>query len=840
MIRSTAIGTLSMASGDNTIGMGFQSSSLGANGIAIGNTSQVNSTNGLAVGTNAVVAANDPSGTPMNNGIAIGNNSRANNSDATAVGANAIANGQNSVAFGTAAQRDKDRRPAPSARARVRSAATRWHWAPRRWRRATSAPRSARTRPRPVRSASRSASRPMPRPANRWQSATMRRRPASNSSSLGRSANASQTGALALGADIVGFGRRRVRRWSRQRRGRGGQHRIRRGIRAAGPDDTAIGSGAQVLANQSTAVGADSVIAVGALQSSAFGATSNISAAQGTALGFGTNVSTIGGVAIGSGAVANRAIAPATGSIPVGSGSTIFDTTDKTLLGAVSVGTDTSYRQITNVADGTQAQDAVTIRQLQGAIGSVASSPAMYFHANSAAGDSLAVGAEAIAVGPLTVVNADNGIGMGNGAVVDLAAPGGIAIGRQAQVLLASGVAMGTQAQANAEQGVALGAGASADHALSVALGSSSQTTVGAETGYTAFGLTAAQTSFGEVSIGSAGAERKLTNLAAGSADTDAVNVAQLKSVQAVASDALLWDPAANGGVGAFSASHAGSGPNKIVNLGAGLVGVGSTEAINGGQLYAAGQTIASILGGSSQLGADGAVSVPGYNLGGNVFNNIGQALAYLNGLVGSGGGGADARFTAQDTTAAAATGTGSVAAGSNAQATAANSVALGANSVADRANTVSVGAAGNERQVANVAAGTAATDAVNVQQMQTQAVTTLNQANTYTDQRVSEVVSIPMQAIEDLRGDVEDEFRHTDRRINRHGAMNAAMIHMASSAANIQTRNRVSVGAGYSEGQEAMAVGYQRQIKRNVSFSLGAAFSGSEQSAGVGLGVGW
>ena len=64
------------------------------------------------------------------------------------------------------------------------------------------------------------------------------------------------------------------------------------------------------------------------------------------------------------------------------------------------------------------------------------------------------------------------------------------------------------------------------------------------------------------------------------------------------------------------------------------------------------------------------------------------------------------------------ATGAESVAIGGNAQSLAANSVALGSNSVADRANTVSVGSAGNERQITNVAAGTADTDAVNVAQL--------------------------------------------------------------------------------------------------------------------------
>ncbi len=603
------------------------------------------------------------------------------------------------------------------------------------------------------------------------------------------------------------------------------------GAVAQGLDNTATGNGSLAMGHTNTASGQGAV---------ALGFQSQAQQAGALALGDTAVSSIAGAVALGSGALSNRALAPATGSIPAGSGAIDFDTTDRTLLGAVSVGTDTSYRQVVNVADGTQQQDAVTIRQLQGAIGSVAASPSMYFHANSAAGDSLAVGAESIAVGPLTVVNGDNGIGIGNAATVDIAAPGGIALGRQSQVLLASGIAMGTQAQANAEQGVALGAGATANHALSVALGSASQTSVGAQAGYTAFGLAAPQTSFGEVSIGSAGAERKLTHLAAGSADTDAVNVAQLRSVQATANDALLWDPTASGGAGAFSANHLGSGPNRIVNVGAGLISATSTDAVNGAQLLSALRGVSNVFVGHDGLlnAAESTINVPQFALSGGVFNDVESALLYLDSR--SGGGGSDTRFTAQDAAAASATGTQSVAAGSNAQANAPNSVALGANSVADRANTVSVGSPGAERQVANVADGTAATDAVNVQQMQAQSVTTLTQANTYTDQRVSEIVAVPMQAIEDLRGQVEDEFRHTDRRINRQGAMNAAMIHMASSAANIQTRNRVSVGAGYSEGQEAMAVGYQRQLKRNVSLSLGAAFSGSEQSAGMGIGVGW
>ena len=59
-----------------------------------------------------------------------------------------------------------------------------------------------------------------------------------------------------------------------------------------------------------------------------------------------------------------------------------------------------------------------------------------------------------------------------------------------------------------------------------------------------------------------------------------------------------------------------------------------------------------------------------------------------------------------------------SVALGHNAKVTGEGGVALGAGSVADRANAVSIGSKGAERQITNVAAGEADTDAVNVSQL--------------------------------------------------------------------------------------------------------------------------
>ncbi|TWC71724.1 autotransporter adhesin [Herbaspirillum sp. SJZ099] len=304
------------------------------------------------------------------------------------------------------------------------------------------------------------------------------------------------------------------------------------------------GSGVKYVRTNDTGLTADDAHA-SAKGATAVGYNAQASFENAVAIGNTAVASVFGGVALGSGSVSDRVIAATNGTMPVGSTGIPYNTGDKILLGAISVGDSAAgtYRQITNVADGTQAQDAVTVRQLTGALTSFATSTTKYFHANSTESDSLAVGINSVAVGPNTVVNGDNGIGIGNGAVVDIAAVGGMAIGQNAKSLQADAMAMGNGAIASGAQSIAqganakaaggssiaIGSGANAAHADSIALGSGSTTTVGAQVGYVAYALAAAQTSAGEVNIGN----RKITGVAAGSADTDAVNVSQLKAVAA-------------------------------------------------------------------------------------------------------------------------------------------------------------------------------------------------------------------------------------------------------------------------------------------------------------------
>lgn len=83
--------------------------------------------------------------------------------------------------------------------------------------------------------------------------------------------------------------------------------------------------------------------------------------------------------------------------------------------------------------------------------------------------------------------------------------------------------ALGNQAVASGANSTAIGQGAVASHDNSVALGQGSKTTVGAQTGYNA-AYVGTSSSTGEVNIGG----RTMTGVAAGIAGTDATNVNQL------------------------------------------------------------------------------------------------------------------------------------------------------------------------------------------------------------------------------------------------------------------------------------------------------------------------
>ena len=288
--------------------------------------------------------------------------------------------------------------------------------------------------------------------------------------------------------------------------------------------------------------------------------------------------------------------------------------------------------------------------------------------------------------------------------------------------------------------------------------------------------------------------KRRVSGVANGTQADDAVTIAQLRAAGAIdpvsgqTLSVLTYD-----GDDLARATLGGTNGTVIANLGNGLVAAGSREAINGGQLF--------------EVKADWEARFNG--LDGRV-GTIEQGIS--DGTIGSGGGsgGGDSGLVGPGA------GDRSVVIGEGSTATGNDSVAIGSGSTADRDREVSVGAAGNERVVSNVATGTRPTDAVNVQQME--------------DRFTAE------------RDWTNGRFQAVDKRIDRMGAISAAYAGMAINTAGLEGEHRVGAGIGQQNGRSALAVGYQRVLgeKKNISVSLGGAFSGSDKSMSAGAGFSW
>ncbi|KWZ31554.1 ESPR-type extended signal peptide-containing protein [Burkholderia anthina] len=247
--------------------------------------------------------------------------------------------------------------------------------------------------------------------------------------------------------------------------------------------------------------------------------------------------------------------------------------------------------------------------------------------------------------------------------------------------------------------------------------------------------------------VGTAGA-RKLSGVANGVNDDDAVTIAQLKATGLIDYTgkeiaAVTYDDISLGSV-----TFGGTGGTKLLNVAPGLIAAGSMEAVNGGQLHDLqerfAQEYARLDGrvGNLESGGGSGGSGGGGGSDGNVGRGTGGdgSLVVGNGSVASGenstavgqgavasgdNGSAFGQGSAASGSNSSAIGQGSVASGSDStaigqgsKATGNGSVAIGAGSVADRDDSVSVGSAGHERQITNVANGTAPTDAVNVRQL--------------------------------------------------------------------------------------------------------------------------
>ncbi|EBQ1673246.1 hypothetical protein AC396_001857 [Salmonella enterica subsp. enterica] len=504
------------------------------------------------------------------------------------------------------------------------------------------------------------------------------------------------------------------------------------------------------------------------------------SGASSLALGENSSSSIDGSIALGSGSTSNRAISSGIRATSVTSDGVVigYNTTDRELLGALSLGTDgVSYRQITNVADGSEAQDAVTVRQLQNAIGAVATTPTKYYHANSTEEDSLAVGTDSLAMGAKTIVNADAGIGIG----------------------------LNTLVMADAINGIAIGSNARANHANSIAMGNGSQTTRGAQTDYTAYNMDAPQNSVGEFSVGSEDGQRQITNVAAGSADTDAVNVGQLKVTDS--------HVAANTESINNLNTQVSSLDTRVTNIENGIgdiVTTGSTKYFktNTDGVDANAQGADSVAIGSGSIAAAENSVALGTNSVADEANTV---------SVGS--------STQQRRITNVAAGVNNTDAVNVAQLKASEAGSVRYETNADGSVNYSVlnlgDGSGSTTRIGNVSAAVNDTDAVNYAQLKR----SVEEANTYTDQKM---------------GEMNSKIKGVENKMS--GGIASAMAMAGLPQAYAPGANMTSIAGGTFNGESAVAIGVSMVSESGgwVYKLQGTSNSQGDYSAAIGAGFQW
>ena len=263
-------------------------------------------------------------------------------------------------------------------------------------------------------------------------------------------------------------------------------------------------------ANNSIAIGPNASTDKAATSSLAIGDGANTTGRSTVALGLSAQATSANATAVGANSIASE-----DDTVAVGHGAKATDG-NASALGADAIA---SNIESTAIGHGTAASGASST-----ALGSRAK----------------AAGTAGVGIGMLANATKDYSIAIGGES--SSTADNSIAIGRKSSVSENDGIAIGTRSNASAAKSIAIGDGASATTADGVAIGSKSvASTAAGVAGYNAntgrtdtyANLTGATltSTLGGVAVGTTGQTRQINYVAAGTADTDAVNVAQLKSV---------------------------------------------------------------------------------------------------------------------------------------------------------------------------------------------------------------------------------------------------------------------------------------------------------------------
>ncbi|WP_421681290.1 ESPR-type extended signal peptide-containing protein [Stenotrophomonas bentonitica] len=426
----------------------------------------------------------------------------------------------------------------------------------------------------------------------------------------------------------------------------------------------------------------------------------------------------------------------------------------------------------------------------------------------------------------------DRSVAIGEYASASVDSEGGTAVGNYAQATAKNSVAIGQSSSVSRynEGGLAIGSSARADARGSMAIGERAWVFGGAENSV-AIGAGSEAMRSNEVSIGTYSNRRRLTSVANGIASYDAATAGQLRDAlsslgggatldrqgnlvspsykiqggqQYTVNDALtvldgavitagtrvdrvenqlrsvFQDSPATRSDGLGQLNLAGANGMVLGNVANGLIAPGSRDAINGGQLHAMEQRLDGRIDGLEQR-VDATPE--------------GRALA-----------------SASAPTPPAAPEAEGPAGASGEPAAASAGRAGGGIASAD---------GGGTPAPADAPAPTPQVNTADLEKM-------LARANEYTDGAIS---------------NFERRLDKMDKRFNRMAAMSSAQSAMAMNTAGLATYNRLGAGVGYSDGESALAVGYQRVLNErgSATFSLNGAFTNSgEQSVGLGVGIGW
>ncbi|PXX26218.1 trimeric autotransporter adhesin [Burkholderia pyrrocinia] len=650
---SIVIGTNARHSGSSATVLGGEASAMGGGaGVAVGYGAMASGSSGVSLGTNSTASAASS--------IALGTNSVANRANAVSVGSTAQQRQITNVAVGTEGtdavnvnQLNAAIAAADDPYVNVRSG--------------TYAPAVA---------------------AQAGNSAT----------AIGANASAAGTSAVALGGSSMASADNAVALGTRSEAT--GINSIAAGVNSHANANNTVALGSLSVAGATNATAVGNGANASAINTVALGQSSVASGASAIGIGFRANAQADNSVALGAGSVANRINSVSVGN--VGSERQI------TNLAAGTVGTDAVNLAQLNAAIATVDGNSPYFKANGAGDGSDAAS-ATGAGAVGIGSNAKALAAGGVAIGSSATAGMANSIAIGNDVI---AAQDGVAIGQGARAQNANATAIGTKSAAGLN-GTALGTNA---HAVTdaVALGVDATAAGGNSVALGNGSIAASNT----VSVGSVGNERKITNVADGAlsnTSTDAVNGSQLFATNTRVGS--LEDSLKGGGVidpdtGESLAVVYDTTAKDKVTLGGGTngttlanvkAGVADTDAVNVSQLK-----------GSGLIGDDGkAIAAVTYDRNANGTPNYGSVT------LGDGTNPTQLKHVADATDDSDALNLGQLKdSGLVGDDGKGNLTSLAVTYDSATKDTVTLGGGTDGTTLANVKAGVADTDAVNVSQL--------------------------------------------------------------------------------------------------------------------------